>query len=159
MIKIPHVKLNSATAGAFAVVLWLAAVVMVWGCGKKGPPEPPSGDRPPEVNDLAYSIAENTIKLSWTVPQTTEKAKTPVEGFIVYQYKQPGHERECPNCPVIFKKIGDVPVRGDSRDQPGPRPLVFVQSIERGYRYIYKVKAYNDEGIASRDSNLIEFAF
>jgi len=156
---IPHVKLKAATAGALAVMLWLTAAVMVWGCGKKGPPEPPSGDKPPAVHDLSYSISENTIKLSWTVPPTTEKAKTPVAGFLIYQYQQSAHERECPNCPVIFKEIGNVLVRGGGRGQPEARPLVFVQTIEPGYRYIYKVKAYNDGGIAGRDSNSVEFLF
>ena len=158
-IPIPRAKLNFAAAGALALTVFLTAAIMIWGCGKKGPPEPPSGDKPPQVNDLNYSISDNTIKLSWTVPQTTEKAKTPVAGFLIYQYQQSAHERECSNCPVIFKKIGDVPVRGGDRDQPEPQPLVFVQTIESGYRYIYKVKAYNDEGIAGRDSNIVELLF
>jgi predicted small lipoprotein YifL len=159
LIKIPHAKLVSAKAGAFAVVLWVAAAVMVWGCGKKGPPEPPSGDKPPEVNDLAYSVSDSTIKLSWTIPPTTEKAQTPVAGFLIYEYKQPTYERECSNCPIIFEKIGEVAVRSGGRGQPEPQPLVFVQSIEPGYRYIFKVKAYNDEGVASKDSNFVELRF
>ena len=104
-------------------------------------------------------MSDNTIKLSWTIPATTEKAKTPVTGFIIYQYKQASSERECPNCPVIFKKTGDVPVRGGGRGQSGAQPIVFVQTIEPGYRYIYKVKAYNDNGITGSDSNFVEFLF
>ena len=159
MINIPFTKLNPAAAGALAVVVWLTAAGLIWGCGKKGPPEPPSGNEPPKVSDLSYSISENTIKLSWTIPPTNEKAKTPVTGFLIYQYKQPANERECPNCPVIFKKIGDVPARGGGRGQSGVQPIVFVQTIEPGYRYIYKVRAYNNEGIAGRDSNFVEFLF
>jgi hypothetical protein len=156
---INHFLTKTKPSGALtlAATFFLAATMMLGGCGKKGPPEPPSGNQPPQVMDLAYSISKNTIKLSWTIPQTTAKAKTPATGFLIYQYKQPASERECPNCPVIFKQIGDVPARGDG--QRSSQPLMFTQTIEPGYRYIFKVKAYDNRGIGSRDSNLIEFMF
>jgi predicted small lipoprotein YifL len=150
-------KITTATAIILTAMIWLAAPVIIGGCGKKGPPEPPSGNKPPPVMNLAYSVTGNTIKLSWTIPQTTEKAKSPVAGFLIYQFQQSAHEKECPNCPVIFKKIGDVPAR--SAGQSGSAALVFTQTIKPGYRYIYKVKAYDDAGIASRDSNFVEFLF
>ena len=137
-------------------MIWLAAAIIILGCGKKGPPEPPSGNKPAQVRDLGYSISENTIKLSWTIPETTEKAKSPVVGFLIFRFQQSAHERECPNCPVIFKQVGDVPARSVG---PGLAPRVFSQTIEPGYRYIYKVKAYDDGGVASRDSNFVQFLF
>ena len=127
--------------------------MIIGGCGKKAPPEPPSGNRPPQVMDLAYSITENTIKLSWTIPQTTAKAKNEVSGFLIYKYQQPAIERECPNCPIIYQRIGDAPA------QASLQPMIFTDTIEQGYRYIYMVKAYDDRGIGSRESNLIEFMF
>lgn len=159
MPNIAFMKLGAAAAGALAVMVWLTAAGMVGGCGMKGPPEPPRGDRPPAVTDLNYSITDSTIKLSWTLPQTTAKAKNAVTGFIIYQFKQSAHERECTNCPVIFKKVGEVPVRQPGHGQTGAQPIVFVQTIEPGYRYIYKVKAYDKEETTSRDSNLVEFLF
>ena len=150
-------KAGHARALTLAAMLWLAVTMMIGGCGKKAPPEPPSGNKPPQVRDLAYSITGNTIKLSWTVPETTVKAKTTVSGFLIYRYQQPTIQRECPNCPVIFKQIGDVPARGAG--QASLQPLIFTQTIEPGYRYIFKVKAYDDRGIGSRDSNFVEFMF
>ena len=140
-------------------MVWLTAAGMVGGCGMKAPPEPPRGDKPPAVDDLSYSVSGNTITLSWTLPQVTAKAKNAVTGFLIYQYRQSAHERECPNCPVIFEKIGEVPVRQIGRSQAGAQPITFVHSIKPGYRYIYKVKAYDKEGTTSRDSNFIEFLF
>ena len=140
---------------ALMPMIWLAVVFLAGGCGKKGPPKPPSGNRPPPVTDLAYSVTEDTIKLSWTVPRTTGTAKSAVTGFLIYRYQQPAHERECPSCPVIFRQVGDVPARG----QPGVTQLVFTQTIELGYRYIYKVKSYDSGGIPSRDSNFVQFNF
>lgn len=152
-------KLKPATAIALVATIWLAAAFLTGGCGKKAPPEPPSGNKPPRVRDLGYSITEKTIKLSWTIPPTTEKAKSPIVGFLIYRFQQSGHERECPNCPVIFKQVGDVPARSAGSGQPGLAPLVFTQTIEPGYRYIYKVKGYDNGGIGSKDSNFVQFLF
>ena len=140
---------------ALPMVIWLAATIIIGGCGKKGPPVPPSGNKPPSVRDLAYGLTGNTLKLSWSIPQTTEKAKSPVAGFLIFRSQQSAPDRECSNCQVIFKEVGDVPVRG----QPRVAPLVFTQTIELGYRYIYKVKAYDDGGIAGKDSNFVQFHF
>jgi hypothetical protein len=152
----PKLKMNSPAAIALTVAWGLAAVILISGCGQKGPPEPPSGKKPPAVRDLRYSISATTINLSWTVPATTAKAKSPVAGFLIYRNQQPAFEEECPNCPVIFKQIGDVP---SPQAGPGAQPLVYQQTLEPGYRYIFKVRAYDDEGLAGRDSNLVQFDF
>jgi len=137
---------------------WMASVFMLSGCGNKALPEPPSGNRPPKVIDLGYSISENTIKLSWTVPKTSDKAQSPVTGFLIYRSKQSSVKADCPNCPIYFLKIEDVLVRGDVSGKP-ESSVVFAQAIEPGYRYIYKVKAYDDDGVAGKDSNLIDFTY
>ena len=137
---------------------WMASVFMLSGCGKKASPKPPSGNRPPKVTDLGYSISANTIKLSWTIPKTSDKAKSPATGFLIYRSKQSSAEDDCPNCPIYFLKIEDVPVRGGVSGKPEPS-VVFAQDIEPGYRYIYKVKAYDDDGVVGRDSNVIDFSY
>lgn len=104
-------------------------------------------------------VSENTVKLSWTIPQPDEKAQYPVSGFLIFQYQQPLYERECTNCPVIFTQIGDVPVRGGTAGRDESLPLVFVETLERGYRYKFKVKAYSDDRTSGADSNLVEFSF
>jgi hypothetical protein len=137
---------------------WVVSALMISGCGKKAPPEPPSGNRPPKVSDLAYSISENTIKLSWTIPQTSDKAKSRVTGFLIYHSKQTSIESDCPNCPIYFTKIGDVLVRDKVTGANGPS-VEFAQTIEPGYRYLYKVKAYDRDGVTGKDSNLIDFVY
>jgi predicted small lipoprotein YifL len=141
---------------ALTVTMILATTVIMGGCGKKGPPEPPTGSRPPRIKDLGYGLSQNTVKLSWTIPQLDEKAQLPITGFLIYRAQQPLSQTECPNCPIMFKSIGDVPARGAG---PGQPPITFTETIESGYRYIYKVHGYSDDGIRSRSSNFIEFAF
>ena len=136
----------------------MASAFMLSGCGNKAMPEPPSGNRPPKVVDLGYSINENAIKLRWTIPKTSDKAKSPVTGFLIYRSKQSSVKADCPNCPVYFLKIGDVLVRGGVSGRP-EASVVFAQAIEPGYRYIYKVRAYDDDGVTGKDSNLIDFTY
>ena len=159
MINHPPVKIKPASVSALTVMLWLAAAMIMGGCGAKGPPQPPSGNRPPQVSDLRYSISDNILKLSWTVPKTTENAKSPVTGFLIFRFQQPVYERECSNCPIIFKQVGEVATRRAGSDQAGLAPVVFTQTLEPGYRYLYKVKAHGDGDTASRDSNFVQFVF
>ncbi len=137
---------------------WMTSVFMLSGCGKKALPNPPSGNRPPKVIDISYSISETTIKLSWTIPKTSDKAKSLVTGFYIFRSKQASIEADCLNCPIHFLKIGDILVRSDVSGKPD-RSVVFSQTIEPGYRYIYKVTAYNDDGVAGQDSKLIDFTY
>lgn len=146
-------KRNILAAVVLAVMSWSMTVIMLDGCGKKASPKPPGGNKPPKVEDLSYSIGNNMLKLSWTVPKTHDKAKSPAIGFSIYRSKQSLLEMDCRNCPVFFKQIGDVPVRGKTR------PMVFTHTIEPGYRYIYKVKAYDDRGVAGKGSNEVEFKY
>lgn len=155
-------KRSTANVSAVKVIILAAvgliALMVLSGCGKKAMPQPPSGNRPPKVRDLGYSVTGNVINLSWTIPQTHAQAKSAVAGFYIYRSKQSGVEADCTSCPIQFLRIGDVLVRRPGPGQP-EAPLVYAQTIEPGFRYIYKVNAYDDDGIAGRDSNLVDFMF
>jgi hypothetical protein len=145
------------TLALFSATL-LAAVLTLSGCGKKASPKPPSGNRPPAVIDLTYSVSEDILKLSWTIPKTNEKAKSQPIGFLIYRSKQTSVESDCPNCPVYFKKVGDVLIRNTTSEAIEPA-VVFSQEIEPGYRYLYKIKAYSKADMTGKDSNLIDFTY
>ena len=158
-MKISKIQIGLPAMTALAVLSILVTVGMIWGCGKKGPPVPPTGSRTPSVKDLAYEISRNTLKLSWTIPQPDETAQLPVTGFLIYRSQQPDLEAACPNCPILYKNIGDVPAKGPGSGQSGKIPITFTQTIESGYRYIYKVHGYSTDGIRSKTSNLVQFNF
>ncbi len=144
---------------ALTLAMILATVAVMGGCGKKGPPEPPTGSRPPRIKDLGYGVSQNTLTLSWNIPRPDEKAQLPIAGFRIYRAQQSVSERECANCPILFKEIGDVPARGTGSGQTGQAPIMFTDTIESGYRYFYKVHGYSGDGILSHSSNVIEFNF
>ena len=159
MMKISKTLKGLSAIIVMAVLIGLTPVVVMWGCGKKGPPEPPTGSRPPRVRNLGYGISKDILKLSWTIPQPHEKAQLPISGFMIFRSQQPTIERECANCPILFKTVGDVPVRAPGSGQPGEPLVRFTETIEPGYRYIYKVNGYSADGIRSRNSNFVEFTF
>ena len=158
-MKKPNPNLNIMSAVLLAVVMWTIPLLLAGGCGQKGPPVPPTGDRPPQVQDLGYSISNNTVKLSWTIPRTSDKAKSPVTGFLIFRAKQNTIEADCVNCPIRFIEIGDIPVRDAGPGQAETSRMVFTQTIDPGFRYIYMVRSYDDDDVAGRDSNRVEFNF
>jgi len=158
-MKISKAQIGLPAMTALTVLGILVTVSMIWGCGKKGPPVPPTGSRVPRVEDLAYEISQNTIKLSWTIPQPSETAQLPITGFLIYRSQQPALEAACPNCPILYKNIGDVPARGSGSDPSGKTLITFTQTIEPDYRYIYKVHGYSTDRIRSKTSNIVEFNF
>jgi hypothetical protein len=154
--SIAALKITNVIIQVFVTLM--ASAFLLDGCGKKAMPEPPSGRRPPKVTDLSYSISENDIKLSWSIPKTNAEARSPIAGFFIYRSKQSHIEADCPNCPIRYLRIGEVLVRRGAPGQSEPA-VVYTDTIEPGYRYIYKVEAYDDDSITGRDSNVIDFMY
>ena len=152
-------QIGSPTPLVLVGLIVLAGVIILWGCGKKGPPEPPTGSRPPRVVDLSYGTSGNVLELSWSVPPTNAEARLPVTGFLIYRSQQSLLENACPNCPILYKIIGDVPVRGPGAGRAGASTLTFTDTLEPDHRYIYKVHGYSKDGIRSKTSNVVEFSF
>ena len=158
-MQIAKHKINIAAKIALVGLMVLAGVSVLWGCGKKGPPKPPTVSKPPGVVDLVYRISGNALELSWSIPAQNEEARLPITGFLIYRSRQSVLEEACPDCPIRFKIIGDVPVRGAGSGQIGESAITFTETIETGYRYVYKVHGYSRNGIRSETSNLVEFTF
>ena len=140
-----------------------AIIILIFllpGCGKKGPPVPPSQKPVPAVSDLKYSIDGDILTLTWAIPTGTEKVKTAPDGFIVYRYKRPISDSPCKNCPKLFQKVSDIPV-DTTNDAPGyeNKNIEYREEILKGFVYTYKVVLYTKSGAQSGDSNYINFNF
>ncbi len=158
-MQIAKHQIDIAAKIALVGLMVLAGISVLWGCGKKGPPKPPTVSMPPGVNDLAYRISGSALELIWSIPVPNEEARLPVTGFLIYRSQESVLEEACTDCPIRFKIIGDVPVRRSGSGQIGEPAITFTETIETGYRYVYKVYAYSRNGVRSETSNLVEFTF
>jgi len=136
-----------------------AIIILVFllpGCGKKGPPVPPSQKPVLAVSDLKYSIDGDILTMTWTIPKEIEKVTTVSDGFIVYRYKRPISDSPCKNCPKLFQKVSDIPINAPGYEK---KNIEHSEEIEKGFVYTYKVVLYTKSGAQSRDSNYVDFNY
>jgi hypothetical protein len=126
---------------------------MLSGCGRKLPPSPPSQYMPPVVADLSFRLEENQVTLSWTVPPPQIKEQPAPAGFRIFRARQVAAEADCSSCKLDFRQTGDVTSKGN---KPG-HALNFSETLLPGYKYVYKVVAYDAKGFDGKDSKSIEF--
>jgi hypothetical protein len=136
----------------------LAGLSFLWaGCGKKGPPRPPQRRSPPAVKDLSYAIDNQIVELSWTVQGADDRSVSAPVGYKVFRSKLSAAESDCEKCPIRFVEIADVPIQMKRSGKSKPIRMRFTEVLEPGYRYIYKVSAYDEDGEGSKDSNTVKF--
>lgn len=135
-----------------AILVCLLLAGMLCACGRKLPPSPPSQYMPPPVADLSFQLEEHRVTLNWTVPQLQKDQPAPA-GFRIFRARQVSSETDCSSCKLDFRQTGDVTSKGK---KPGS-PLHFSETLSPGYKYIYKVVAYDAKGLDGKDSKSIEF--
>jgi len=139
------------------ILILLAVGLLLVGCGKKAPPRPPDREAAPAaVGNLSKTIRGDTLSLTWG--PVAKKAAEPA-GFYVYQSKVRLTDSDCRTCPVLFKRVAVIPYREQGSGDATLHPFEYHETLESGYRYIYKVAAYSDSGLTGRDSNLIDFNY
>ena len=136
-----------------AIVLLVSIYVLFYGCGKKGPPVPPRREKPPAIEDLSHRLDGSSLELSWSVPEKDSSRQPDLIGFKVYVSKVPLSETDCENCPLKFKTVADVSIRKKAEQ----KQLIYSETLDTGYQYVYMVRGYSDDGLFSEDSNYINF--
>ena len=126
------------------------------GCGKKGPPAVLRQEQPPAIDDLRFSLNQDILTLTWTIPKGTEKLKSTSAGFIVYRSKRPISDSDCKNCPKLFMQMADIPINAPGFEK---KNIEYSEEIEKGFIYTYKVVLYTKSGVSSADFNYIEFNY
>jgi len=141
------------------ILIIVAFSIFLSGCGKKAPPKPPHQQKPPVVDDLSYSLDEDNLKLTWTIPEVKRKVKSDLGGFYVFRSKKSVSvpESDCKNCAKIFKRIADI--SPEDMASSGKDSIKYAEALEKGYRYIYKVVIYTRHGVTGKDSNMVDFTY
>jgi hypothetical protein len=142
---------RSVLSGRLAFALGLLAVAALAGCGRKLPPIQPGSYPPPAVKDLGYRMQGEEIVLTWTVPAAAPEKDSPAVGFKVLRSRQTEAEAECRSCPPKFQEVANV--RPSGPVETGG--MQYVERLEPGYRYQFKVRSYTALNREGRDSNVV----
>ena len=130
------------------ITLLIVPLVLISGCGIKGPPVPPSYAKPPAVSDLQYQVTGNKLTLTWSVPppmDTTQKQT--VAGARVLRLKQSLTNIPCQDCPKLFTILKKIPARSGT--------MQFQDIIDKGFGYYYKIVLYDAGNKTGEASNII----
>ena len=141
------------------ILIIVAFSIFLSGCGKKAPPKPPRQEKPPVVDDLSYSLDGDRLNLTWTIPEVKGNVKSGLGGFYVFRSKKSVSESDCKNCPKIFKRVADIPIKAKGSEHLKKDIITYNEILEKGCRYIYKVTGYTDNGVTGDDSNQIDFVY
>lgn len=131
----------------------------ILGCGKKAPPRPPDQIPLPVVKDLKVTIGRDMLWLTWTIPVAEGKKDSEFTGFSIYRSKAAIPESDCKNCPILFKRVDQIPVEVKPFNDPYWSTMSYEEPLEKGFRYIYKVIGHADDGRVSGDSNFVDFKY
>lgn len=143
----------------FFITAALLAEGLLLGCGIKGDPVPPRRFRPSAVTDLIYSIDENSLILTWTIPPETEQMRARTAGCNVFRSTRPLDDTQCKNCPVPFENIADIPVTRDSSGDYLQKKINYTETLVGGFDYTYKVLCYTDQDMVADDSNIVNLQY
>ncbi|MCF6248051.1 MAG: hypothetical protein L3J69_11920 [Desulfobacula sp.] len=129
------------------VICCMSAVFIIFGCGKKGPPIPPTikGNIVAAPYDLKYEVGGSELALSWQHQIDKKKAKIEPDGFEVFMAKKTF--KDCEGCPFAFKLIGFISMPGTT----------LIVPIQKGYKYYFRVQAVDEAGIKSEYSKTVQF--
>jgi len=121
----------------------------VLGCGRKEMPSAPRQVAPQAGSDLRVQLAGNQAELTWSFSKT-HYGSEPIKGFGVFRASELVTEI-CSSCPILFQRVADIPFQ---EGQDGASVMTYRDTLEKGYRYRYKVICYSS-GLSSKDSNVV----
>ncbi len=137
---------NKKISTQISIILSIAILSLVWGCGEKGPPLPPEikGQQIAVPFDLKYALDGKKITLSWNHEIDKERAVIKPEGFKIFMAKKTF--KECASCPFKFDSIASVAT-------PSRK---FIFELDKGFKYYFRVQATGEDNMKSKYSQTIQ---
>jgi hypothetical protein len=145
--------------GTAAVLALLLTVGMLAACGKKAPPVAPVGAPLPEVVGFRGNVEGDVLTLSWGIGGASAAQIGVTGGFVVYRSRTSLGEEGCMVCPPVFDPMVDIPLFFPANVPPPEQRFSYQESLATGYRYIYKVAVYGNDGRAGPESEVLEYLF
>ena len=118
---------------------------------------PPKRPLPPVVQDLRHTIHGHVVELSWTLPASTGGSAAEPAEVKVLRAAQSGEEIGCEGCPLDFEIAAEIPIHAGVFEKSDSRTLRYTETIEPGYRYIYKIVVFDENGFGGKASRSVMF--
>jgi hypothetical protein len=125
----------------------LGLMLVSAGCGIKAPPVPPE-EKPPIVRKLAHTISNGSLTLVWGL---ADDSPLP-QHYTLYQSRTPLLDETCEGCPLVFERRLIIPA---ANRRNGAKTL----TLEKGFRYGFKVTATTSSGREGPDSGMVIFSY
>ncbi len=141
------------------LIVCLALLFGLGGCGYKSPPLPPKQVVPKPITDLRYELSEKGATLHWSYPQKTMNGTSlsEIAAFDLYRAVVPLGSY-CESCPIPFGEPVSVP--GGVLPPDGSRGGSYVSSLLRpGHLFFFKVRSKTGWWAESEDSNIVSFVW
>lgn len=135
-------------------LVYIGILVLIFGCGKKGPPVPWDSVVPKRILNLVATPRDGRILLEWTSPkENTDKSPlTDLVGFRILRSEGILIDGECRGCSEKATIVKEVEIK-IKEDPKGKRFSVFINNHDPKKVYIYQVVSVNKRGYLSSPSN------
>ena len=138
------------------VCIMLFIILLLAGCGKKGPLVPPEALVPAPIGDLRVEQKGEQFLISWSRPAAQEggAALKDLAGFRVFKREVLPPAEDCEECPAAYRLVASVDLEYPQGVMvTGNRYLFPDGDLAEGKTYRYKVLSVQKDGTMSRASN------
>ena len=135
-------------------IIMLTAILVLSGCGKKGPPVPWETVVPKRIVDLEAIPREERLLLEWTSPkENTDKSPLiDLAKFQILRSEGTLIAGDCRGCGEKIKMIYEMKLDG-KEEIGGKKMSIFFEDHEARKVYVYQVVSINRRGYPSSPSN------
>ncbi|AJE02221.1 LPS translocon maturation chaperone LptM [Geobacter pickeringii] len=138
------------------VLTVMVSVLLLGGCGRKGPLVAPEAFAPGAVDTLSVEQKEDRFFVSWSAPARDAGGRPlkDLAGFRLYRREVLPPGEDCEECPTAYRlvRVVDLDYLQDVKVY-GNRYFFADAAVTNGTTYQYKVIAYRRDGSESAASN------
>lgn len=134
----------------------MGMIVLLAGCGKKGPLIPPEAYVPAAITDLTVAQKGSFFQLCWSPPpkEVSGKPLKNLTGFRIFRRDVLPPAEDCDECPTAYRLLRSVDLEYLQDVRRSGKHYCFADTdLVEGKSYQYKAVSLAKDGVAGQDSN------